>query len=749
MTNGQTRLSSYSLSLDKVSDEIGDRLWKFFMKMFKEDKTYKQIVSSQTDLKKGVVIISYEGKEKYGEVKSMIDYNYYSALTGNKEDLIVLDKDGLKKFVQSWLRENVPPEKINDDEFVQGQVSNLLKNLGYEDEKGVKKIMKMVPKKIDDAYAEMAEAKPGKAGIEFGTAGLGITIGYGPLTTQTAVGISPWMFNYAYVGISLIPDVGVLGGVSYFPPIGAIVPKVSLSIPFGHLQYDLIQKQISGSWATFSSLGINFGILYFQNVMLGQGSRLWERMWYALKETQLQMLDPFITAGRYLHHGTLGILSLFGQKYSYENIGEMESVMDTAKKIVSNPDTTVVAMRHPSLYLPMFKNAVHANEGYLSGVGMAMLDDLKLFDAQGEYKIFAWPPFQNKVKYERKQIRKRIEKAMEFNEKLIGKIKAGEKLSNDELNQFRINLTYLSMKLAGQSDCPYEYDNVIKNVEKSWSALSFYFKNNNPKYDNNISMYNDGLFFDFMGRLLNDKDAIKTGHQLTMYGLFKETEHEGFDPAIELFKNYSNTAVLCGFDHDCISNMFKPTKYWNSGISQENFRRMVENNIAKNIKKLPIDDWVGRLINNSTKTGFDNEGKAYENFVYLKTVKMMQGEKIDKETGEVLALYEDYITTVGQKQYIIQGGFYDTGYVKGILNNLSDLSRDEKIENLGALVEAINKTVTEVEDILKKLDDMKPETKKGNRFIEKLQKKYKTMLNDLEKNRNMVDKELKKVQETI
>ena len=124
--------SLYDISIDKISDEIIKKIWKFFMKTFKQNWRYKQITLSEANLKEGVVILSKNAEQKEG-VTSMINYDFYCEVMKCDRDIIVLDKEGLRKFVRAWVKKNIPREKINDDEYIKNQITTFFKNIGYDD----------------------------------------------------------------------------------------------------------------------------------------------------------------------------------------------------------------------------------------------------------------------------------------------------------------------------------------------------------------------------------------------------------------------------------------------------------------------------------------------------------------------------------------------------------------------------------------------------------------------------------------
>lgn len=725
--------SLYDISIDKISDEIIKKIWKFFMKTFKQNWRYKQITLSKANLKEGVVILSKNAEQKEG-VTSMINYDFYCEVIKCDRDIIVLDKEGLRKFVRAWVKKNIPRKKINDDEYVKNQVTTFFKNIGYDDKKGINKILKMIPKKIDDVYAQPKKPKHGNLGVQFGTTDFEAYINYGPM--ELNFNVHPFFVNYLSLAINDFIE-------ARYTPQEKKALILNAQLPFAYFSYDISKKKAYASMMTLSSLEMSLGVSFIQSILFGHGKTVWERVKYAFKDVPLQYLDPFIKLIRYANAVYLKTLSLFGKTYRYENLGEVKEVINTFEKIISDPLTTVVASRHASFFMLLFNNASHTKYGYLAGIGMAMMDNLRVFDAQGKYTLFTWPPFQNKVKYERKQIRKRLEKAMEFNKKIINKLNSGEKLTEDELNQFKANLVYLGMKIIGYSDCPYERKPIEDNIEESWLALSNYLKNNNPSYKNNIDMYTDGLFFSFMGQLVDDENAIKTGYQLKMYALFKEKPNKTFDSVLELLLVYSS------FDNMRINNKFAPTDYWNIGLSGKSFEKMVKNTISKNAKNLPLDDWKDQLINHSTKKGFDieDERKAYKFYILLETIKKVSEGKIDNETEEILSIYWNYFVNILSPSPLIQENlirYTDPKYVKYILDkSQKDKNKNEKVEFLNSLLESINKTEQGIKNILDQLSNMHPTTKKGKKFVDKLQKKYEDLLKNIKKNKKMINKELK------
>ncbi|MCD6549827.1 hypothetical protein J7K41_03940 [Candidatus Micrarchaeota archaeon] len=750
----QKQTDGYRIALDKISEDLSNKLWEFFINKFKGEPWYESIVSEWEDGK--IVIVSSDEIEEKCNLKSMIDYDYYSKVMKSDADIIFLDKNGFKKFIQTWLEENIPRDKINDDKFVQEQVTKLLKDLGYEEHEKVQRILKMVPKKVDEAYSEAysnvyteTTATPGTDTTRISVSG-GINskgslhgkIGYGPLSLQVS---GAQKLDYILAGLSLIPELGISADAYLYPH-----PDLTLS--FYYARYSLAQKK----WEPFVVSGYDILIRFIQNVTLGKGNFL-NRFRHGAKETYLQTIYPIANLGRYLHTGVTKFLSLFGWKYEYNTVEEVVETIDTTRKIISDPEGVAVAMHYPSLYIPEFENAVLSKTGYLSGVGMAMLDNLKLFDAQGKYMVFTWPPFQNKVKYERKQIRKRIEKAMEYNEKIVEKIENGEDLSENELNQFKANLVYLGLKLLGQSDCPYERENIEKNIKKSWDALRSYLKMKKLKYDNNVSMYMDGLFFNFIGQLMKDKEAFITGYQLMMYALIKEAEKiekegpmitsgnrviEESEVVMDLFKMYSEIARRCDYIELCINSAFELTEYLDKKFFPEDLRATVENKIRRFVKELPIKEWRNELIKNSTKKGFANEQKAYESFGYLVTVKMILGA-LDEETTEVLLFYSKYLTKVNEIQTSIS--LVDTSLVRSILDECSKFPQKEQTAILENLQNSIDLTITCAEAVLEWIDKEKPETESGKRFLQRLKKKYERMLPRLEKAKKDVEEKIKEM----
>ncbi|MCC7569859.1 hypothetical protein KO465_00760 [Candidatus Micrarchaeota archaeon] len=803
----------YGLSIDKISDDLTKVLWKRFMSMYKENKeVYDPIFNTYSNGREGIVVLSYDERKKRNFAESMIEYNFYNSVVSMSENIRVLDKKGLKQFISLWLNNNLPLNKINDDEFVTGKIDEFLKRMRYDEK--TDKILSKIPKRIDKAYSKAGyENRSGVGanydsierrltfGITHGPFGInwskggGTNIMYGPLTlnvvTKNNFGLS---FGTQILGMQSSVwgryNEEVFKGAGY--SIGTPLMKAQMTYGNGVLNFDI------GTISDIGKMGPQMAMMFINNFISTPeflrrrdtwfGKNITNRIENAVYSSSLDMIAPLFSFGEYLYRTGVAVSKVFGIKPQFKEMGDMIETLNNIEETLSTPRALYAVTRNPSILAPsLVKMSESENGGYVSGYGRALMEITNFSKARNKrWKVFAWPPFQNAEFYEMKKFRKRIEKAMDYNKNICQKIDNGEKITEKETREFKANITYLSHIPSIASNfigaIPHEMENILTALSDSVSSLKNYVKKHGLGHDKtSIDLYNDGLFFQNVGYMFDDKDMVQTGTLLLVESHLSSSPNEKYHPASALLDIYSEMAYSCNYENECIEKNLEKTSLITPSLSSKNLHQKIRNVILN----APLDAFEIMNRNRTMQNGImskkpEMEDRAHYEYIYLSSLDEMG--LLDLETkgnvGIVKQYYEIRMNSFETERTYDYGSSKKTSKGSGafktfslaifgnpnfdeVLSNLhrkrtfrevlelvenQEISDKDKIERLIYLKQAINYNLQIYSDILKNMENVEPQNKKERRFLNKIYKRIEKDMEQLQKNKDQLDKEISELQ---